>query len=157
MNPVAVEAIYRAEYAVVVGHLTHRGWPLCAAEDAVQGAFLQLLKEPDVRHPRSWLTLVAWRRARDAARTERRRREEVDEIRLLGYPDRRPSPLDRVERLDELQRAAVVLGQLRPIDREALLRWSQAGRRHAGAAPLTRNERRRLDRAHMRLKAYRAA
>ena len=65
----------------MIGILVRRGADFAAAEDAVQEALVEAVRDwPDdpPRDPKAWLVTVAWRRFLDPTRSEvaRRRREE---------------------------------------------------------------------------------
>jgi RNA polymerase sigma factor (sigma-70 family) len=74
----------RALTPSVIGILVRRGADFAAAEDAVQDALVEAVRqwaaEPP-RDPKGWLVTVAWRKFLDAARADasRRRREELVE------------------------------------------------------------------------------
>jgi RNA polymerase sigma factor (sigma-70 family) len=68
----------------VIGVLVRRGADFAAAEDAVQDALVEAVRQWSTqppRDPKGWLVTVAWRKFLDAARADasRRRREELVE------------------------------------------------------------------------------
>jgi RNA polymerase sigma factor (sigma-70 family) len=76
------EALVRRLTPSVIGILVRRGADFAAAEDAVQDALLEAVRNwptDPPRDPKGWLVTVAWRRFLDATRSAaaRRRREEV--------------------------------------------------------------------------------
>ncbi len=96
--PAAIAATVREEVAYVVGGLTRRLGDFALAEDAVQDALLAALdawpRDGIPRQPRAWLRTVAWNRALDRLRRERRGREKLAE--LAGATPDDAEPDDRL-------------------------------------------------------------
>ncbi|RII08131.1 putative ECF RNA polymerase sigma factor SigI [Streptomyces sp. YIM 130001] len=92
------EALLRELVPAVIGVLVRRGADFAAAEDAVQEALVQAVREwpddslpsgaPALRDPKGWLITVAWRKYLDAVRADasRRRREELVDAEPVPEP-----------------------------------------------------------------------
>lgn len=93
------EDLLRRLTPAVLRVLVRRGADFAAAEDAVQEALVQAIRDwPDAppRDAKGWLITVAWRKFLDGARTETARRRREDRI------DAEPSPGPIAERDDTL-------------------------------------------------------
>lgn len=111
-------ALYRVAYSVMRNS--------AEAEDAVQEAFLRVLKHrdklKDIRDLRVWLVRITWNVVLDKKRRGKTRPENddvADYVRVLPSPDRRQD--DEIISSQEHARILGLIDKLPPKEREALL------------------------------------
>jgi RNA polymerase sigma factor (sigma-70 family) len=117
------EEVYRSTFPDLVRYLHRKVWDADRARDLAQEAFARSL-DHEPADPRSWVFTVAGNLARDAARTDIRRRRHLTLVKAERESD--PAPRDALDRLEREERAAsarAALEQLSDRDREALLLW----------------------------------
>ena len=113
--------VYRDTFPALVRFLYRKVWDTDRAEDLAQEAFLRAAKHKPAKL-KAWVFVVAANLARDAARTDIRRRDHL--TLLKGEPQAAPATPDaEVEREEELARVRGALDALSPREREILLLW----------------------------------
>jgi len=149
-----VDALYREHAAPLRGYLVAHG--VDAAEDVVQETFLRLLDHAP-ENPCGWLYTVARRVARDLWRYGRLREAAPLEV-AEDVAAEAEHPLEALVRDERMAEGFRILGRLSPMDRDALMRWSECPAKSARGVRLCRTtELRRVERARKRLRAVMAA
>ncbi len=127
--PGALYALYRAERGPLLWYLRARGVAADEAEDAVQAAFVRLLRATgEVREPRAWLRVVAlneYRRSSPGVPGSRRRAVVVP-VPPADLPDKQRAVMARHLDGQSRQQIADELGTSNATVRQNLRRGRQA-------------------------------
>jgi RNA polymerase sigma factor (sigma-70 family) len=160
--------VYRATYGDLVRYLAWRVMDEDRAHDLAQEAFARVLGR-DADNAHALVFKVAINLARDDARTVVRRKRHLALLRVENqvHPKEAPSPVEQVQRSEELERLRRALDTLSERDREVLLLWDaglsyadiaeQTGLAAAGIATTVVRAKKKLVEAHRALEADDAA
>jgi RNA polymerase sigma-70 factor (ECF subfamily) len=119
-----IERLYQTMYSTVVRFLYRKVWDADRAEDLAQEVFIRAMAHRPEK-PRAWIFAVAANLARDEARAAVRRKKHLtlltnDPVTLASPM---VSPVDQLERKEQLSKVHEALAALSPRDQEVLLLW----------------------------------
>ncbi|MFW6199820.1 MAG: RNA polymerase sigma factor [Gemmatimonadota bacterium] len=120
------DAVYRATFPDLVRFLHRKVWDEDRARELAQEAFVRALREkPEPERPRPWLFTVAANLARDEARHEIRRRNNLTLLKseVEAEDSRAEDPASVLERRERTRRVRRALDTLSDRDQEVILLW----------------------------------
>lgn len=115
------DRLFRDYHGPLVRYLTRRLGDRDWAEEVAQETFLRALRQRELSNERAWLFTVATNLVRDGARTESRRRRQLELLRAEEAGRMVEPPDTAMVRAEERAAARRALETLPERDREALL------------------------------------